>query len=340
MKIILAGDFLYSFYQEGVAQAMERSGHEVIRFKFLPFYQSTTGKMEKYFNFIGYHSYRLNQKLLQLAVNENAGIIFIWSGTHIQKGTLKKIKERTGSLLISYNNDDPFGDLYQQGNPYLKNLWKNFRLTIPGYDVNLVYRKANIAEYLQAGAGKVILFLPYYLPEDVRDDRKYEKKLDVVFVGHPTDERVAVLTFLLNNNIRLKVFGTGWDKYRKADPRFAGISRILGDDYRQVLREAKISLAFLSKLNRDTYTRRNFEIPANGSLMLSERTDELALFFEEGKEAEYFQSKEELLNKIAFYLANETKREEIAALGHKRAVQSGYDVQSRVDKMLQEILPE
>ena len=47
---------------------------------------------------------------------------------------------------------------------------------------------------------------------------------------------------------------------------------------------------------------RTFEIPASKGFMLHEKSEEVMDFFEEGKEAEYFSSPEEVLDKLKFYL--------------------------------------
>ena len=45
---------------------------------------------------------------------------------------------------------------------------------------------------------------------------------------------------------------------------------------------------FFSRLNRDTYTRRCFEIPAAGTLMLCDYSDHAATLFAPGREADFF----------------------------------------------------
>jgi spore maturation protein CgeB len=97
---------------------------------------------------------------------------------------------------------------------------------------------------------------------------------------------------------------------------------------------AKIALCFLSKLNEDTYTTRNFQIPAMRTFMLSEYTPDLASLFEEGKEAEFFRSQDELLDKIRYYLQHDSEREEIAHNGHKRLLADGHDVVSRARQVV------
>jgi spore maturation protein CgeB len=99
---------------------------------------------------------------------------------------------------------------------------------------------------------------------------------------------------------------------------------VYGDDYARALSSSKIGLGFLRRVCPDQHTTRSFEIPACGSLLLADRTVEHQEFFEEGKEAEFFDSCEELIDKIKYYSNNETARIRIAERGSKRCREGGY----------------
>ena len=93
-------------------------------------------------------------------------------------------------------------------------------------------------------------------------------------------------------------------------------------------------LVFLSYANRDVYSRRCFEIAACGTMMCAPRTRELEQLFADGKEAVYFDSKEDLLQKIKYYLGNEEKRSTIAQAGRGRCIEGGNDEISRAKQLI------
>ena len=93
-------------------------------------------------------------------------------------------------------------------------------------------------------------------------------------------------------------------------------------------------MCFLRKINRDLQTTRSIEIPACGGFMLAERTEEHQTLFEESKEADFFSTNEELLDKIRFYLANPDIRLKIALAGRERCEKSGYSHESTLSKII------
>ena len=99
---------------------------------------------------------------------------------------------------------------------------------------------------------------------------------------------------------------------------------VYDDDYARALTGSRIGLGFLRKVCPDQHTTRTFEIPACASMLVADRTDEHRTFFEEGREAEFFSSDDELIDKLTFYCSNDGARERIAAAGHQRCITGRY----------------
>jgi glycosyltransferase involved in cell wall biosynthesis len=98
-----------------------------------------------------------------------------------------------------------------------------------------------------------------------------------------------------------------------------------------------IALHFLRKINRDQQDSRTFEIPACNVFMLSERSYLHRELFSEGQETDYFTSKEELLQKVKYYINQPELRIKMANAAYERSFQSGYFHESRLNIVLDKI---
>jgi hypothetical protein len=137
----------------------------------------------------------------------------------------------------------------------------------------------------------------------------------------------------------VKVWGNRWDEWqKKTGGRFvvAGPSQY-GETYVRIICSFDVNLAFLNKRNRDRQTTRSIEIPACGAFMLAERTEEHLALFEEGQEAEFFGSDEEMIDKAKYYLEHPQQRQRIAEAGRRRCVTGGYSYLERLRYCLERV---
>jgi len=65
---------------------------------------------------------------------------------------------------------------------------------------------------------------------------------------------------------------------------------------------------------------RDFEVPMSGRFYMVEYMPELEEFFKIGKEIVCYHNKEDLVNKIKYYLKNDVEREKIRQAGYKRSI--------------------
>lgn len=341
-KIVIVGNFNYSIYEYDLAEAMSTLGLEVIEFSFKEYLRdSIIGKIENHFSFIGSKSTRAINDLSRILIENQPAYCFMWRYTLISKKHLIYLKTiSSNTLFISYNNDNPFGVQYNTGwNLHNRFVWRHFLACIEHHDINLVYRPSNIVQYNRYKSKTTLLFPPSFveskLPSFI-EDRSFD--FDLIFVGHYVPRRADFINALLRVKIDVKIFGTGWRiDDLDASYKYGEIKSIEENAYYEVLSKSKIALAFLSELNEDVYTRRNFEITACGTLMLSERTKELTELFIEDEEAVFFSSENELLSKARFLLNDINKIKSIGKKARSKSFKAGYDLVSRARNLLKEI---
>ncbi len=92
--------------------------------------------------------------------------------------------------------------------------------------------------------------------------------------------------------------------------------------------------------NRGKYTvggYRLFDLPANGVMQISDGGKYLEEFFKIGIEIESYESSEELIDKIKYYLKNDLAREKIARAGYRR-VMKDHTMKKRLSDLKKVVL--
>jgi spore maturation protein CgeB len=352
-RIMLVGNYMWPWYQEVCAKALEELGCEVERFGWFddfhhwreghsePFYHSHWHRIQ-YRLHTGPTVWKVSRNLLQRTKLLQPDIIWFYNVQLISPAVVKAMRrECPNATFVQYANDNPFSSLAKQG------LWRNFLNSIPLFDVHFSYRMGNINDYRQQGAKYVYLLRSYFVSEDdyqvPHEEIPEQFKSDVVFAGHYEDDgRVKMLEAVCDAGFHLNLFGGGWNK---ALPRLRAdsplrdkypVSPATGVDYRYAICGAKVALCFLSTINRDTYTRRSFQIPAMRTAMLSQYTDDLAGLYEEHKEVVFFRNQQELLENLQRLVYDDNWRQSVAEAGHVKVYTAGHDVKSRMRVLLEQ----
>lgn len=346
MKIMIVGAWAWPQYEEAFARGLRESGIEVSALPTSNFFKGFLGRIQQAIPLPGTVMLRLNHAVIAAAKVQKPGLVLFWRPTHILPKTIRQLASM-GVQTASYNNDDPFGPKVHGNVPWHHHfLWHWYIKCLTLFNYNFFYREINCAEAKAVGAKHAEVLLPYFMPWQDRPVQPNEAErqrfeTDVVFVGHhEPDGREDSIRALVNAGINVKLWGGRyWSRAVLGDlyDRLAPIVPAEGDAYAKALCGAKVCLCFLSKLNRDTYTRRCFEIPACGQVMLAERTDDLMQFFKEDDEACFFSSPEELVRKARWLIHNHDVRERIAQAGLRRVWADGHDVTSRARQFLQKI---
>ncbi len=336
MKILVVGDGHSEIHEIAVAGAFRQLGHDVREFYWHRYFSckrnSAWLRLQNKF-ILGPRIGRLNADLAAEAVRFAPDLMFVYRGTHVLPSTLRWLKTQLPRCrVLGYNNDDPFAAKQPRWT------WRYFLKGLPLYDAVFAYRGHNVSHFLRAGAKRAELLMPWFIPErDRPTDAANRFRYDVVFVGHyENDHRLIYLKALTESGIEFRLFGPDWERAPRSDwlAKLGPIRAVRGEEYRNTLCSARIALCFFSKLNRDTYTRRCFEIPATRTMMLCEYSEDAARLYKEGEEAEFFKTPEEMIEKIRKYLANEPLRASVAEAGYRRVHRDGHDVVSRMRAVL------
>lgn len=347
MKIMIVGSWRWPIYEKSFSYGLTYNGvDDIVSFSTDRYFNGILGRLQLTLPMSGPILLRLNKELIKEVITQQPDLVFFWRPTHILPNIVKKINN-LGAQTVSYNNDDPFGPQSHGDVPWHYHfLWHFYKRCLPYFDRNFFYRQINCDEALMRNAKHAEVLLPYFLPckdrpVELSTAEKHRFQTDVTFVGHyEPDGREHSIRALMDAGVVVKIWGGHyWSRGVLGDlyDRLQPIVPAEGDDYAKALCGAKVCLAFLSKLNRDTYTRRCFEIPACGRVMLAERTPDLQNMFKEDEEACFFSSVEELVEKVRWLLENPDERERIAVAGKERVWADGHDVKSRAKEFLSHI---
>ena len=342
MKILFVGDLNEYGRSFQRYRSLKELGHEVMGLSHVPVSaEAGSEKKERFFHRVawrlGFPSdvTRVNEKIKEAATEGKFDVIWIEKGNTIKPKTLKFLKDfKPLPKIVSCSEDDMFAK-HNRSIYYTKGL--------PYYDVVFTTKTYNLEELKTLGARRTELFLDSYdekthHPVSLTADEMKVFGSDVCFVGTFEKERAESMLFLARNGVAITVWGNGWGNWVSKDPGLDIKNKpVYSRDYAKAICGAKINLCFLRKINRDEVTSRSVEISACGGFMLAERTKRHLDFFKEGKEAEFFGSDEELLEKTKKYLASEAERKKISEAGRLRCIEGGYSTKKQLSQMIDKI---
>jgi spore maturation protein CgeB len=344
MKILIVGSWMYPMYEKAMADAFIHLGNEVDAYSWKEYFSSVLGRAEIKFTFPGYNMIKFNNDLVKKVATYMPEMVLTWRATCIFPQTLKTMRELGVQYISSYNHDDFTGPSVGAPVPFHHHLhWRLFLKGAKYYDFHFVKRVSNIEHLQKLGSFKNYLMPMWFIPSihrpvELTESEEKQNHCDIVFVGHyEADDRVNHLRALVKSGLIVKIHGGGYWTSKVLGDLFSYFMPILpaeGENYAKALCGAKVCLAFLSKLNRDTYTRRCFEIPACGRVMLAERTDDLLKMFIEDEEACFFSTTDELVRKAKWLVANPDLARNIAFAGQKRVWKDKHDINSRAADLL------
>lgn len=126
-----------------------------------------------------------------------------------------------------------------------------------------------------------------------------KKDIDISFVGSITPRRRKILDFLKSKNLKVEEF------------------KVRGEGLVKIFNRSKIVLNIHAEDYLDTETR-IYEALGSGSFVITEELSEENPFLD-GAHLVEVKNKDELIEKILYYLKNNNKREKISLCGYKEA---------------------
>jgi len=280
---------------------------------------------------------KANQSIIRLLKEHNVDVLWLDKALTIRPETLNVVRRVYPKVtIVGYSPDDMMAK-YSQSQNFLKG--------ISLYDIFFTTKSFNVNELQKLGCAKTVFIGNAYdpilhRPMVVTDEDRLKFGGPVGFIGAYERERAEAIFYLAENSSPVRVWGPNWDtKYKLRHPnvKIEG-GPLWGKDYTRAINSFDIVLCFLRKISRDLQTTRSVEIPACGRFMVAERTEEHLQLFEEGKEAEFFSSNKELLDKVSYYLAHPEERKRIAVAGRERCLKNGYSNHDRLKWMLEKVI--
>lgn len=280
-----------------------------------------------------------NAQIIQKVKEKDYDIVWIDKGVTIFPETLKFIKAHSPRTIIVSYSPDNMALRHNQSRQYVE--------CVPLYD-HIITNKSYILDDMRRLGAKDVRFVnnsyekTFHHPRTLSDEDRSRIGGDIGFVGSWEQERCDSIMYLAKHGLNVRIWGGGkWLEYKGKYPNLTIENKgLYSEDYSKSFQAFKISLCFLRKMNFDQQTTRTVEIPACGGLMMAERTDEHRAMFEEDKEAVYFSSNKELLDKCRYYLSHEEERRQIAAAGLTRCLTSDYSNEGMIRNVIKNILSE
>jgi spore maturation protein CgeB len=294
-----------SFEETNFRSALEGMGHEVVAFDFME-RERVAGRPQ------------MRRELVAAAAEARADVAFFCIFTdQIDAATIEAVRRRGGAATVNWFTDDHWR-------------FESFsRHLAPAFDLAVTTDPDAVAKYAAAGIGNVLLSqwaCNRYAYSRVTDAIEH----DVTFVGQPHGNRPELMQRLRDAGYEVEAWGVGWPAGRLAHDEMVRVfssSRInlnpsnsslppnaLRDRVRRVLRR------HAEPPRPPQIKGRNFEVPGCGGFLLTERVPHLERYFKLGREAAVYDTTEDLIEQVGYWLAHDDERAAVAEAGYRRVL--------------------
>ncbi len=282
-----------SYEYANFVPALKRLGHEV------SFFDSWS--KSAYTDFAA-----LNRRLLETVESLGPDVILVvLLNYEIWLETLGIIRKNCRASLINWAPDDSWK--YEQSSRYVA----------PYFDVHATTYQGAKERAARDGLDNFVLTQWGTSSKTLREPLPAEKcRYQVSFVGTAYGNRRWWISSLQRRGISVECFGHGWKR-----------GSVAAEEVPHIMRESIISLNFadsglvfsgvVPRRSRQVKAR-TFQVPGAGGFLMTENAENLESFYVPGKEIVTFAGTWDLTDRIDYYLAHPTERDEIARRGYVR----------------------
>ncbi len=264
---------------------------------------------------------KMNEKLRELINSEKPDCaIFCLFENEFDENIIQSLKDKTKTLVYFF--DDPWRQIFVRH-------WINYftYFSTPDYFMYRNYQLENI---------KNVFFTPFGYNSSFYKKLDLKTIYDISFVGGYSPLRKWIIKNLIDEGLKVNVFGRGWGK----DAKWISQEQVV-----EVFNQSKINLNlsnavyndikflfwaatsltnikqlyFLKKI-KEQVKGRHYEINGCGGFQLSYFVPGLNLVYEIDKEIAVYEDIKFIPNAVKFYLKDEETRTSIANKGYERSI--------------------
>jgi len=237
-------------------------------------------------------------------------------------------------LIANYNPDHPF--IISSRGSGNANILKNMMF----YDIHFCY-SSQVVQQISRQYKLPSVYLPFGFElskKQIEDINIQVEVLKVCFIGNPDQIRRSHLEYLLNKSFAIDVYGKGWDRFldKKRFPKLEIFPAVFGNAFWRTIRKYRVQLNIFRPHNKGSHNMRTFEVPAVGGIMLSQNSPEHQEFFQDNKEAFFYNDMEEMANKATNLLG--LNHEDVIKIRHaamNRCQNSRYAYKDRTQLVVE-----
>ena len=168
--------------------------------------------------------------------------------------------------------------------------------------------------------------------------RTKTKFCGLAFWAAPTISGASISSISSKQEIETDVHGPGWERFLQPSKLLRIHGAVRGEEMLRTLRRYRVQLNFFRPHNGNSHNMRSFEVPAAGGIMLAEDSIEHRAFFQNGREAFFFNNTTEMVNLARHLLAlPKDEADGIRFAARRRSVAGGYSYRERATAAMAEI---